>query len=67
MKYFNCEGFCRYLIQTGTDLDLGPDPALHLTLRKENSEIAIMLLQAGAEFEVKDSVSIVSFLLGIIN
>lgn len=49
--------YYRYLVDSGIELDIGPDPALHLALRKGHSEIALMLLQAGAEFELKDSVS----------
>ncbi|EFA08636.2 death-associated protein kinase 1 isoform X2 [Tribolium castaneum] len=45
----------RYLIESGTDLDTGPDPALHLALRKQNTAIAHVLLHAGADFEIKDS------------
>ncbi|KAJ8953553.1 hypothetical protein NQ318_002973 [Aromia moschata] len=45
----------RYLVESGTELDTGPDPALHLALRKQNVAIAQLLLQAGADFEIKDS------------
>ncbi|KAJ3664514.1 hypothetical protein Zmor_000074, partial [Zophobas morio] len=45
----------RYLIESGTDLDTGPDPALHLALRKQNTAIVHLLLHAGADFEIKDS------------
>ncbi|XP_076253957.1 death-associated protein kinase dapk-1-like [Rhynchophorus ferrugineus] len=45
----------RYLIESGTDLDTGPDPALHLAIRKYNTNIAILLLESGACFEIKDS------------
>ncbi|RZC35529.1 Ankyrin repeat domain containing protein [Asbolus verrucosus] len=45
----------RYLIESGIDLDTGPDPALHLALRKQNAVIAHLLLHAGADFEIKDS------------
>ncbi|XP_044252552.1 death-associated protein kinase 1-like isoform X2 [Tribolium madens] len=45
----------RYLVESGTDLDTGPDPALHLALRKQNTAIAHVLLHAGADFEIKDS------------
>lgn len=52
----------KYLIDSGAELDTGPDPALHLALRKGYSSIALTLLQAGAEYEVRDSVSeIVAF------
>ncbi|XP_066151659.1 death-associated protein kinase dapk-1-like isoform X1 [Euwallacea fornicatus] len=44
----------KYLIQSGVDLDAGPDPALHLALRNRNEDIAIILLEAGADFELKD-------------
>lgn len=47
----------QYLIESGTDLDTGPDPALHLALHKRNTVIANLLLQAGADFELKDSVN----------
>ncbi|XP_065164741.1 death-associated protein kinase 1-like isoform X2 [Atheta coriaria] len=45
----------KYLIDSGAELDTGPDPALHLALRKGYSSIALTLLQAGAEYEVRDS------------
>ncbi|XP_030750996.1 death-associated protein kinase 1-like [Sitophilus oryzae] len=45
----------RYLIESGTELDTGPDPALHLAIRKKNTDIAILLLEAGANFEITDS------------
>ncbi|KAK9888304.1 hypothetical protein WA026_000566 [Henosepilachna vigintioctopunctata] len=45
----------RYLIQNGTELNSGPDPALHLALRKQHIQIARLLLQAGAEHECRDS------------
>ncbi|XP_068914792.1 death-associated protein kinase 1-like isoform X2 [Tenebrio molitor] len=45
----------KYLVESGTDLDTGPDPALHLSLRKQNTTIAHFLLRAGADFEIKDS------------
>ncbi|KAL3274275.1 hypothetical protein HHI36_015683 [Cryptolaemus montrouzieri] len=45
----------RYLIQNGTELNTGPDSALHLALRKQHTEIARILLQAGAEHECRDS------------
>lgn len=49
----------KYLINCGVDLDAGPDPALNLAIRKCYTDIALALLQAGADFEVKDSVSFV--------
>ncbi|KAJ8929568.1 hypothetical protein NQ314_017732 [Rhamnusium bicolor] len=45
----------KYLIESGTELDIGPDPALHLALRKQNITIAQLLLQAGADYDIKDS------------
>ncbi|XP_018326507.1 death-associated protein kinase 1 [Agrilus planipennis] len=36
-------------------LDTGPDPALHLALRKGHVEIAFRLLEKGANFEIRDS------------
>ncbi|CAG9773908.1 unnamed protein product [Ceutorhynchus assimilis] len=45
----------RYLIESGSELDTGPDPALHLALRKSNTKIATILLESGANFELKDS------------
>lgn len=51
------ENICRYLIENGVELDTGPEPALHLALRKKYCAIALLLLQAGAEFESKDNVS----------
>lgn len=50
----------RYLIESGTELDTGPDTALHIALRKQNVAIAHLLLQAGANFEIKDSVSVIN-------
>ncbi|XP_031354372.1 death-associated protein kinase 1-like isoform X2 [Photinus pyralis] len=40
---------------SGVQLDNGPDTALHLALRKCHSTIAILLLDAGANFELKDT------------
>ncbi|KAK5641907.1 hypothetical protein RI129_010454 [Pyrocoelia pectoralis] len=45
----------RYLIDSGVELDNGPDTALHLALRKHHSAIALLLLEAGANFELKDT------------
>ncbi|XP_050311548.1 death-associated protein kinase 1-like [Anthonomus grandis grandis] len=45
----------KYLIESGTELDTGPDPALHLALRNKQVDIAILLLEAGANFELRDS------------
>ncbi|KAF5270741.1 hypothetical protein FQA39_LY01479 [Lamprigera yunnana] len=45
----------RYLIDAGVEIDVGPDTALHLALRKRHSSIALLLLDAGANFELKDS------------
>ncbi|XP_017770911.1 PREDICTED: death-associated protein kinase 1-like isoform X2 [Nicrophorus vespilloides] len=45
----------RYLIDSGADLDSGPDPALHLAIRRRHTPIALMLLQSGAEYEMRDS------------
>ncbi|KAF5291586.1 hypothetical protein FQR65_LT01899 [Abscondita terminalis] len=45
----------RYLIDSGVELDNGPDTALHLALRKRHSSIALLLLNAGANFELKDA------------
>nr|XP_022900438.1 death-associated protein kinase 1-like isoform X1 [Onthophagus taurus] len=45
----------RYLVEEGVELDVGPDPALHLSLRKKYTTIALYLLQSGADFELKDS------------
>ncbi|XP_060523349.1 death-associated protein kinase 1-like [Cylas formicarius] len=45
----------RYLVECGTELDTGPDPALHLALRQSHTEIAKVLLLAGANFEIADS------------
>lgn len=56
MTRFWIKIFVRYLIDNGVDLDIGPNPALHLALRKKYSAIALLLIQAGAEFEVKDQV-----------
>lgn len=53
----------RYLIESGTELDTGPDPALHLALRKQHIAIAQLLLQAGSDFEIKDSVSLIYYRL----
>ncbi|KAL1488880.1 hypothetical protein ABEB36_014673 [Hypothenemus hampei] len=45
----------KYLVESGTELDTGPDPALHLALRKGHVNIAIVLLEAGANYEITDS------------
>ncbi|KAK9739260.1 Ankyrin repeats (3 copies) [Popillia japonica] len=45
----------RYLIESGADLDVGPDTALHIALRKGHSSIALLLLQCGADFDTRDS------------
>jgi len=45
------------LIENGVELDTGPDPALHLALKNKNEDIAIALLEAGADFELRDSVN----------
>ncbi|KAI4457163.1 ankyrin repeats (3 copies) [Holotrichia oblita] len=47
--------FSRYLIDSGVDLDIGPDTALHIALRKKHSAIALLLLQCGADFDTRDS------------
>lgn len=49
----------RYLIENSDDIDLnaGLDPALHLALRQKHTAIAHLLLQSGADYEIKDSVS----------
>lgn len=52
------DGFGSDLLNDGCDIDAGPDSALHLALRKRFADIAIMLIQAGADFELRDSVSI---------
>lgn len=44
----------KYLINSGCDLDVGPDFALHLSLRKGFNNIALALLQAGADFDLRD-------------
>lgn len=45
------------MIESGVELDTGPDPALHLALKNKNEDIAIALLEAGADFELRDSVN----------
>lgn len=49
------------MTDNGADLDVGPYPALHVALRKQNLAIANFLLQAGADFEIKDMVNTIHF------
>lgn len=55
-QHNNIRCLFRYLIGSGVDLDCGPDPALHLAIRKRYTAIALLLLEVGADFELKDSV-----------
>lgn len=46
----------RYLLENGEDVNAGLDPPLHIAIRRKDASMARLLLQTGADFEMKDSV-----------
>lgn len=48
----------RYYIENGYCIDAGSETALHLSLKNGHIAVALYLLQAGADFEIRDLVSV---------
>lgn len=53
---FYAKIFWRYLVESGEDVNAGLDPPLHIAIRRKDKLMTRLLLQAGADFDIKDSV-----------